>query len=153
MHMRHDLELLEKLLCKRSEQIIQDALDCYVLHVLSHEQRDVYSRFLEMSNGVGAPQAGHSTAGVARFSVAPKAKDVRFSPHKTRGSIMLSLMSKGAFTRADFRSAVTSAMKWNSDSKKFAIPTRFPDLDQAERAWWGTLKGRDKLIREEPIQA
>ena len=61
---------------------------------------------------------------------------------------MLDLMQRAGFSRNEFRSVVAAAMKWSAASSAFGIKTKFRDLNEAERAWWNTLKGRDKLIGE-----
>ncbi len=145
----NDLTILKKLLNKRSEdEVVEEAVNFFVDHGIPTHIRDVYRKFLEISEGNRqSPGTPTGTMPVGVYRVVPEAKAMRFGETKTRGRIMLELMRREQFTRADFRAVVASVMGWDEQSKKFAIRTKFRSLDEAERAWWGTLKSRDKLIR------
>ena len=147
----NDISLLKKLLNKSSEdEIVEDAVTYYVDHGLPPQVRDVYRKFLDVaaSNQPALETSNNGHGGDVQFVVVREARDMRFNPTKTRGRIMQDLMNHEKFTRAYFRGLVAAVMGWSSAAKKFSISTKFRSLDEAERAWWNTLKGRDKLITE-----
>lgn len=146
--MKHDVGTLEKLLNTPHEKILEEALDCYVERGLPKDVKEVYLRFLEIANAHGANNNPTQNGSDERYKSAKSAAATRFNSAKTRGRIMLDLMSRTDFSRDEFRKVVAQAMKWDQASGAFGIQTKFRTLDEAERAWWHTLKGRDKLIIE-----
>ncbi len=149
MTVKHDIALLAKLLNKVPEEILQQSLSCYVNHVLSRELRVTYMNFIE-AVALTAPDAGDDTTAAKRYRIAPKSAGMSFNPKKTRGGIVVALKGREDFTREDFRQVVAEVMSWNAKTSTFGISTKFRTLDDADRAWWGTLKGRDKLVEEVP---
>lgn len=147
MTAKHDIALLAKLLNKTPEEILQQALSCYANHVLSRELRATYMNFIEAVAQSAPPDAGEKAA-AKRYRIAPKSVGMSFNPDKTRGRIVAALKGRHEFTREDFRQVVAEVMSWKSATLTFGINTKFSSLDDADRAWWGTLKSRDKLVEE-----
>lgn len=143
--MKHDLTLLAKLLNRTQDEILSDSLTCYVKHVLKPELRTVYTNFIE-AIALTAPEEEQSLP--KRYRLSPKVAGMSFNPDKTRGGIISALSKRINFTREEFRQVVSEVMSWKPATRSFGIKTKFPSLDDADRAWFGTLKSRDRLIEE-----
>jgi hypothetical protein len=141
---KHDIGLIAKLLNKSPEDILQSSLACYVEHSLASDLRRTYLDFINAVSRTSPAHVEHEVA--KRYRVAPKVQGMNFNPNKTRGRLVAALKQRHDFVREDFRQVVAEVMSWKPATATFGISTKFATLDDADRAWWGTLKGRDKLI-------
>jgi hypothetical protein len=90
----------------------------------------------ELRTGDGGP--GHTLAdGVSRMQL---------NLNTINGRILNELRSVKHFTRTDFTTAVAKAMRWDAARRQFGIDSKFADLATADKGWWGTLKGKEKLV-------
>jgi hypothetical protein len=146
MSKKHDVTLLARLLGKTQEEVIDEALDCYVKHAVPPAIRSPYNNVMDVLAQTAPNHNGNGSA-AERYRLSEKATGLTFNPDKTRGRIMSRLRELPHFGREEFRQVVATAMAWNPTTSKFGISTKFQTLDEADRAWWGTFKGRDKFIQ------
>jgi hypothetical protein len=145
MPIKQDVSVLAKLLNQTPDEILGAALSSYVDHVLDPKLRTIYNNFMEAASRA---TPNETKAVKPRFRISSKGSAMTFLPGKTKGRIMSELKNRIEFTREEFREAVARAMSWQPATGAFKISTKFHDLDAADRAWWGTLKGKDKIIEE-----
>lgn len=65
----------------------------------------------------------------------------------TKYKIVVALREKAAFDYNEFRAVVAEAMGWERDEPgKFAINSKFADLDKATAAWFSELKNKQEIV-------
>ena len=81
------------------------------------------------------------------FQLSRGAHQVHGRAGTTKAGILKALKEiRQPFSYKEFHNAVSTAMRYDSASNRFGIPTRFGSIDEAVRAWFNELKNKQKLI-------
>jgi len=95
--------------------------------------------------GSQTPVRMPSTEGM--FQLSRGAQQVHGRAGTTKAGILKVLKEiRRPFSYKEFHNAVSTAMRYDSASKRFGISTRFAGIDEAVRAWFNELKNKQKLI-------
>jgi hypothetical protein len=143
MKYESQLELLSHLLHKPVSIIQHEALDTFV-EQLDPQKRSAFKAFLKVAEA-GNPESGMKGAGPG-YMLADAVSRMQLNMNTIKGRILDELRSAKQFSRNDFTEAVAKSMQWDETSRKFGVDSRFADLAAADRGWWGTLKGKERLV-------
>ena len=137
------VELLSQLLHKPVAEVQMDALRLLVEN-LEPPKRNAFCVFVKEADQNGSDPQAITGAGPG-FRIIDKLNKVNPNLNTTKGRIV-NLLRNRRFSRTEFTAAVEKAMEWDEVSRLFGVKTKFSDLSAAEKAWWGTLKGKERLI-------
>jgi len=143
MRYQSQLELLSHLLQKPVPDIQNEALGLFIEH-LDPQKRSAYLAFLKAAGADGSePDTGDGGPG---YTLADSVSRMQLNMNTSKGRILNELRSLKHFTRTEFTAAVAKAMRWDEVRRQFGADSKFADLAAADRGWWGTLKGKERLV-------
>jgi len=148
-----ELEALSTLLQVPASRVVDQAIGA-LIRALDPEDRSAVERLVRRAMGkveeaaVESPRTPVRTPSTeGTFQLSRGAHQVHGRAGTTKAGILKELKEiRQPFSYKEFYNAVSTAMRYDSTSSRFGIPTRFTGIDEAVRAWFNELKNKQKLI-------
>jgi hypothetical protein len=148
-----ELEALSTLFQIPASRVVDQAITA-LMNSLGPEDRSAVERLVARAVEKAGETAAEATRAPVRmpstegmFELSRAAHHVHGRAGTTKAGILKAIQEiKRPFSYQEFYKAVSKAMRYESASNRFGIPTRFGSIDEAVRAWFNELKNKQKLI-------